>query len=109
MKFTDVGECELSAAIKADAVLFTVRDTGAGIAAEDLPRIFEPFIQVGPSTTRVVGGSGLGLSVSERLAELLGGTISVRSAPGKGTTFVVRIPRALPDPGLTVSLRESGS
>jgi signal transduction histidine kinase len=96
VKFTDAGECELSVALDRDEVVLTVRDTGLGIAPEDLERVFDPFTQVGSSAGRVAGGSGLGLSVSRRLTELLGGTIAVESVVGEGSTFVVRLPRVAP-------------
>ncbi|HUE76297.1 MAG TPA: ATP-binding protein, partial [Longimicrobiales bacterium] len=69
-----------------------VQDTGIGIRPEDLDRIFDPFVQVDGSTTRVHGGSGLGLPVSRHLARLLGGDIAARSKPGEGATFTVTIP-----------------
>jgi signal transduction histidine kinase len=69
-----------------------VRDTGIGIRAEDLDRIFDPFVQVDGSATRVHGGSGLGLPVSRHLARLLGGEIMVWSTPGEGSAFTLRVP-----------------
>ena len=72
-----------------DAVVVAVRDEGPGIAAADHERIFEEFVQL-PGT---VGGTGLGLPISRRLAELLGGTLTVVSAPGHGSTFYVALPR----------------
>ncbi|HLM48731.1 MAG TPA: ATP-binding protein, partial [Myxococcaceae bacterium] len=75
-----------------DRVVVEVRDTGCGIAPEHLERIFEPFF-----TTKPVGvGSGLGLSICHGIITAHGGDISVESAPGRGTTFRVSLPRARP-------------
>ncbi|MFW6050322.1 MAG: ATP-binding protein [Myxococcota bacterium] len=74
------------------AVAFTVRDTGMGIPRHERERIFDAFYQVDGSTTRQHGGAGLGLSIVRRLVEAHGGTISVESAVGEGTTFTVVIP-----------------
>lgn len=70
----------------------TVRDDGIGIGPEAQARLFETFSQAETSTTRRFGGTGLGLAITKRLTELMGGTISVRSALGEGATFIVRIP-----------------
>ena len=75
-----------------DCILFTVRDTGEGIPVEMQDKIFQPFIQVDSSFSRLHGGSGLGLAISSRFCQMLGGTIAVESELGKGTTFFVRMP-----------------
>jgi signal transduction histidine kinase len=69
-----------------------VRDTGPGIAQEHQQRIFEEFQQVDESSTRQKGGTGLGLTISKRIVEMHGGTISVDSVLGSGSTFKVEIP-----------------
>jgi two-component system phosphate regulon sensor histidine kinase PhoR len=73
-------------------LLVTVADTGPGIAAKHLPRLFERFYRVDPGRSRERGGTGLGLSIVKHLCEAMGGTVSVESAPGKGSTFTVRLP-----------------
>lgn len=70
-----------------------MRDTGIGIPVTHLERVFEPFWQIEQARSRRVGGTGLGLSVTRRLARLLGGDVSVISTPGEGSTFTVRLPR----------------
>jgi len=73
-------------------VRFVVRDTGIGIAPQDLARLFQPFAQVDTGLTRRHGGTGLGLYISRRLAELLGGRIEVKSELGKGSEFTLVLP-----------------
>jgi signal transduction histidine kinase len=94
VKFTEEGTVSMWAVRDGTHHLVSVRDTGIGIAAEDVERIFEPFWQVEQSARREVGGTGLGLAVARDLAELLGGWLKVESAPGEGATFTLGIPAA---------------
>ncbi|RPJ69172.1 MAG: hybrid sensor histidine kinase/response regulator, partial [Acidobacteria bacterium] len=92
VKFTERGEVALQVSVEAEdatgvLVRFAVRDTGIGIPADKLSSLFQPFTQVDASTTRRFGGSGLGLSITQRLAGLMGGTVGVESAVGRGSTF----------------------
>lgn len=75
-----------------DRLTISVSDTGMGIAAGDLDRVFEPFVQLDTGKTRAKGGLGLGLSVAQRMAKALGGEIAVRSELGRGSTFEVSVP-----------------
>jgi PAS domain S-box-containing protein len=97
IKFTESGEVALRVALDADpslpgAVGFTISDTGIGIPAEKLGAVFERFTQADSSTTRSYGGSGLGLTISKRLVELMGGRIWVKSRVGEGSVFSFAVP-----------------
>jgi len=97
IKFTEEGEirAELSRMVglsDRDELLFSVADTGIGIAPDQQQAIFEPFTQADSSTTRAYGGSGLGLSISAMLAEGMGGRLWVESQPGRGSTFFCAVP-----------------
>ncbi|ABC82685.1 HAMP domain-containing sensor histidine kinase [Anaeromyxobacter dehalogenans] len=82
----------LSVRAEPDAAVVEVTDRGIGIPAEDLPRLFTPFFRTDRSRERGTGGTGLGLVLARRIAEAHGGSISVESAPGQGSTFRVRLP-----------------
>ncbi len=94
-KFTHSGKILLTARQDGENLRVAVVDTGIGISAEALPRIFKEFQQADTSTTRQYGGTGLGLSISRNLAHLLGGDLNVDSEPGVGSTFTLIIPLQL--------------
>ena len=75
-----------------------IKDTGIGIPAEHLDRLFERFYRVDTSRSREIGGTGLGLSIVKHLAGLYNGDVSVESTPGEGSTFTVRLPLAGEEP-----------
>lgn len=91
-KFTQQGEVRISAEAADGRAVYRVQDTGIGIPDDMQQLVFEEFRQVDGSSTRRFGGSGLGLSLARRLARLLGGDITVHSAPGEGSTFRVELP-----------------
>ena len=95
IKFTNEGEVRVT--VEADAatrrpISIAVRDTGIGIPADRLQKVFEPFEQGDSSTRREFGGTGLGLSIVKAFAELIGAAVEVESEPGQGTTFTVWLP-----------------
>ena len=97
IKFTQAGEVVIEVhnlGTRSNRILlhFEVRDTGLGMRPEVVEKLFQPFVQADASTTRHFGGTGLGLSIVKRLCELMGGSISVVSSPGLGTTFSVMLP-----------------
>jgi signal transduction histidine kinase/CheY-like chemotaxis protein len=96
MKFTAAGSVAVTADLVGEAdrpmLRITVDDSGIGMDADALARLFQPFMQADSSTTRKFGGTGLGLSISHKLAVLLGGDLSASSAPGAGSTFTLTLP-----------------
>jgi two-component system sensor histidine kinase/response regulator len=102
VKFTDKGDVVVSVETVSRSgptaqLRFSVRDTGLGITKEECARLFQPFVQADNSTTRRFGGSGLGLAISKQLVELMGGTISLQSTPGIGSTFTFTVTVGLPE------------
>ncbi|MDQ8203574.1 ATP-binding protein [Pelagicoccus sp. SDUM812003] len=109
IKFTHQGAIDVQAKLVSrkgcDVVLeISVRDTGIGIPEEKLDKLFQSFVQVDSSHTRVFGGTGLGLAISKRLVELMGGDISVESVLGKGSRFSVTLPLKKQPRGVPVSV-----
>jgi PAS domain S-box-containing protein len=100
IKFTETGQVSLRVSAEASgtpaALRFTITDTGIGIPAEKLEAVFERFTQADSSTTRRFGGSGLGLTISKRLVEMMGGRIWVESVVGEGSVFSFTVPLEIP-------------
>lgn len=119
IKFTSQGEVTISLQFQAAnidsrrgrkrSVLITVSDTGIGIAAEKIAAIFESFTQADSSTTRKFGGTGLGLTISKRLAELMDGTILAESVPGRGSAFTLQLDLEVVDDSPVVALADTVS
>jgi signal transduction histidine kinase/ActR/RegA family two-component response regulator len=92
IKFTPQGCVSLSVRAEGDSILFEVQDTGIGIAEEKLSVVFDRFSQATDQTQNLYGGNGLGLTISKRLVELMGGSIGVRSRLGEGSCFWFKLP-----------------
>lgn len=99
-KFTDKGLIKLEVRREviesADWITFKVRDTGIGISPETMKKLFNEFTQADASTTRKYGGTGLGLVISQRFCQMMGGQITAESEPGKGSTFTIHLPAHIP-------------
>ena len=95
IKFTERGHIKLTLGRRDDKLEFQVEDTGIGMDPEQLARIFDPFEQARADTSLKFGGTGLGLTITHRLVELMGGEMAVASTPGQGSTFTVRLPLVL--------------
>src|SRR6267142_1429566 len=96
IKFTDKGEVRLACLVSSGVLEIRIADTGVGIPAEHIEEVFEPFWQAEQTATRKTGGTGLGLSVTRKLARLLGGDVTVASKVGVGTTFLLALPMKAP-------------
>jgi len=106
IKFTDKGEVRVGCAVSNGVLEVRIADTGVGIAAENIEDVFEPFWQAEQTATRKTGGTGLGLSVTRKLARLLGGDVTVASRMGAGATFLLTLPMKAPV-GETVRRRDT--
>jgi signal transduction histidine kinase len=95
-KYAPTGGIEVAASLRGSDVAVSVRDHGPGINSDDRNRVFERFVQLDQSSTRRQGGTGLGLYLSRRLAEQLGGSLVLDDTPGGGCTFTLRVPALSP-------------
>jgi len=95
-KFTENGTITLEASREliggVDWIKFSVSDTGIGMAPDQMEKLFQPFVQGDASTSRKFGGTGLGMTITHRFCQMMGGEISAKSEPGRGTTFTIRLP-----------------
>ncbi len=105
-KFTKNGKIDVEFDRKlyngVDQIFVTVRDTGIGMSKEHLSRLFQPFVQADPSITQQYGGTGLGLTITRRLAQLLGGNVTVKSALGEGAAFTLHVPADFSDASIAL-------
>jgi signal transduction histidine kinase len=106
IKFTENGEVRVSCAVRDGVLEVSIADTGVGIPAENIEEVFELFWQAEQTATRKTGGTGLGLSVTRKLARLLGGDVTVASRVGMGTTFLLTLPMKAPA-GATIRRRDT--
>jgi CheY-like chemotaxis protein len=109
VKFTQNGTISITLKPLVDqpsSFVFSVQDTGVGITTEQIGRIFQPFTQADSSISRKYGGTGLGLTISRRLAELLGGELTVKSEPGRGSEFFIVLPLGIADKPLEAPSEE---
>jgi len=90
-KFTENGHVVIVARKEDDSLVFDVSDTGIGMTPAELDKLFQPFVQADATTTRRYGGTGLGLTITWRFAEMLGGSVRVQSTPGQGSVFTLRV------------------
>ena len=101
-KFTENGTVTIAAQPQwldgRDWITIAATDTGIGMTEEQIGRLFQEFSQADASTTRKYGGTGLGLAISKRFCQMMGGDITVESAPGRGSTFTIRLPRIVEIP-----------
>jgi signal transduction histidine kinase len=106
IKFTERGEVRVGLSVRSGTLEVSIADTGVGIPAENIEEVFEPFWQAEQTATRKTGGTGLGLSVTRKLARLLGGDVTVGSKVGVGTTFLLTLPMKAPV-GETIRRRDT--
>ncbi|HET7827847.1 MAG TPA: ATP-binding protein [Candidatus Saccharimonadales bacterium] len=109
IKYTPSGSITLRLTGDANVIQVQIQDTGTGIPAEDIPHLFQKFYRVDSSTTRTVGGSGLGLFICKKIIELYNGRIWVESQLGKGSTFFINLPRLNSQQALEIQRRQSAT
>jgi len=113
VQYTQEGDLiEIRVGRRADLVEVSVRDTGRGIEAQDLDRIFDRFARADPSRSRHTGGFGLGLSIVRAIVEAHGGTVAVESGAGRGSTFRIALPAVghgarAPEAGSTMTIPDA--
>jgi signal transduction histidine kinase/CheY-like chemotaxis protein len=109
-KFTNGGSIKLATKRQvmdgADWIVFRVSDTGIGLSADQIVRLFQPFTQADASTTRKFGGTGLGLSLTRRFCQLMSGDVTVHSVAGEGSVFTIKLPAIVSDPSLNYGVEE---
>ncbi len=105
VKFTKQGEARLVACLEGDRLIFRVKDSGIGIPPEHIDRLFMPFEQADGTTTRNFGGTGLGLAISRKLADMMGGTLTLTSELGQGSTFTLTLPLRVTNQVVTRGIR----
>lgn len=108
VKYTETGKISLGLTGNNDVVQLYVRDTGPGIGAEDIPHLFQKFYRVDSSTTRTVGGTGLGLFICRKIIEMYQGRLWVESALGQGSTFYINLPRLTATKAAELQAKEAG-
>lgn len=108
-KYTDQGKISIGLTGDIDVVQVYVRDTGAGIPADDIPHLFQKFYRVDNSATRTIGGTGLGLFICRKIVELYKGRIWVESELGKGSTFFINLPRLSTQRATTLQAAEEST
>jgi signal transduction histidine kinase len=110
-KFTKDGEVRLEVERKAstDTIIFRVSDTGIGMTYDQIGKLFRPFTQADNSTTRKYGGTGLGLTITKRFCQMMGGDVTIESAPESGSVFSIVLPTSVTDPNATPPVIESNN
>ncbi len=107
VKYTDTGKISIGLTGNNDVVQFYVKDTGPGISADDVPHLFQKFYRVDNSSTRTIGGTGLGLFICRKIVELYKGRIWVESSVGQGSTFYINLPRLSSQKAMELQAQEA--